>query len=280
MNSYYHNKKAALLTKHGKESVISKALNDAVGLEVVHKDSYDTDLFGTFTRDVDRAGNQLEAAIAKASKAMEISNVKLGIASEGLFTADPYAGMFPWNNEIVLLIDDERDIQIVGFASSSAQSYSATITDIDDLDEHLKKADFPSHCLVVRPEDQYHAQFSKGINSYQALQQALKWAKNISTTGQVFIENDLRAFANPTRMHNIQAASINLGEKLKSTCPNCGLPGFWITKLIAGLRCILCQNETKEVKFKVWQCAQCLYLENRATEKQYADPAKCDCCNP
>ena len=110
---------------------------------MLHIDAYHTDLFDTFTGDADRAGNQLEAAIAKARKGMEIGNTKIGIASEGLFTTDPYAGMFPWNNEIVILIDDERDIQIVGFAANNAQSYSAFIRDTDDLDEHLKKAKFP-----------------------------------------------------------------------------------------------------------------------------------------
>jgi hypothetical protein len=111
MNSLYYARKVSLLIMHGKETVISTALKDAVGLDVVHINSYNTDLFGTFTGEADRA---------KARKGMEIGNTKIGIASEGLFTTDPYAGMFPWNNEIVILIDDERDIQIVGFATNSA----------------------------------------------------------------------------------------------------------------------------------------------------------------
>lgn len=280
MHPFYYNKTAALLTKHGKESVISSALKDSVGLDIVHIDSYDTDLFGTFTAEIERHGNQLDAAIAKARKGMEIANSKIGIASEGLFTTDPYAGIFPWNNEIVLLIDDEINLQIVGFSSNTAQSYSAYIQDIDTLDEHLQKANFPSHYLVVRPEDQNHPEFLKGIDTYQELKRALNWAKNKSATGQVFIENDLRAFANPTRMSTIHSASINLGEKLNSCCPNCGIPGFWFTKVIAGLPCELCRNATNEIKFKVWQCHQCLYQKNISTDKKYAAPSKCDCCNP
>jgi hypothetical protein len=283
MNYFYYDKKASLLTKHGKEKIISKVLKDSVGLEVLHTDAYDTDLFGTFTGEIDRHGNQLEAAIAKARKGMEIGNTKIGIASEGLFTTDPYAGMFPWNNEIVILIDDERGIQIIGSASNTAQSYSACIQDIDnldDLDEHLTKANFPSHGLVIRPDIQHHPEFLKGIDSYQALQQALIWAKNKSATGQVFIENDLRAFLNPTRMQTIRSASMNLVEKLNSCCPNCGIPGFWLTKVIFGLPCELCQNETKELKFEVWQCHQCLYQKNISNDKKYAEPCKCDFCNP
>lgn len=280
MNYFYYKKKASLLTQHGKETVISQTLKHAAGLDVVHINSFDTDLFGSFTGEIHRQGNQLEAAIAKARKGMEIGNTKIGIASEGLFTADPYAGMFPWNNEIVVLIDDERDIQIVGFSSNTAQSYSAYIQDVNDLDEHLKQANFPSHALIIRPDAQYHPEFMKGINTYQELNRALSWAKNKSATGQVFIENDLRAFANPTRMQNIQSASINLGEKLNSFCPNCGIPGFWLTKVISGLPCELCQNETKEVKFKVWQCHKCLYQKNISTDKKYAEPCKCDFCNP
>jgi hypothetical protein len=280
MNSFYYAKKASLLTKHGKELVISSALNNSVGLDVMHIDSYDTDLFGTFTGKNDRQGNQLEAAIAKARKGMVIGNTKIGIASEGLFTTDPYAGMFPWNNEIVILIDDEIDTKIVGFSSSAAQSYSAYIQDINVLDEHLKKAKFPSHYLVVRPDNQYHPEFLKGIDSYPELNRALKWAKNKSTTGRVFIENDLRAFANPTRMQNIHSASINLGEKLNSFCPNCGIPGFWLTKVISGLPCEVCRKATKEVEFKVLECQTCLYQKNVSTGKKYAEPCKCDFCNP
>ena len=46
----------ALLTRHGKQRVIAPAREDALGCRVHHVDGYDTDLLGTFTRDIPRFG--------------------------------------------------------------------------------------------------------------------------------------------------------------------------------------------------------------------------------
>lgn len=148
----YLNAKASLLTKHGKEFVIAKVMLEGLGLEVLHVNTYDTDLFGTFTRDVERHGNQYDAALAKALKGMELANTYLGLSSEGLFTSDPFSGMLPWNNELVLFVDQRFGFKVAGFSSSYAQSYSALISMDDDLDAHLKNALFPSHYLVVRAD--------------------------------------------------------------------------------------------------------------------------------
>ena len=59
--------------------------------------SFDTDLLGTFTRGAPRFGTQLAAARCKACKKMALAGRSPGIASEGRFGLDPYAGMVPWN---------------------------------------------------------------------------------------------------------------------------------------------------------------------------------------
>jgi len=64
----------------------------------------------------------------------------------------------------------------------------------------------------------------------EKLEEAFKWCLSNSRTGKVFIETDVRAHANPTRMKNIEKATHDLISKLNSTCPNCGAPGF-IVKL-------------------------------------------------
>lgn len=36
---------------------------------------------------------------------MQLSGLALGLASEGSFGADPFAGIFPWNVEFLIFID-------------------------------------------------------------------------------------------------------------------------------------------------------------------------------
>lgn len=84
--------RVALLTRHGKEQVSAPVLDLALGCRVERVDGYDTDLLGTFTRDIARAGTQLEAACKKARIGMELSYFPLGLASEGSFGPDPFTG--------------------------------------------------------------------------------------------------------------------------------------------------------------------------------------------
>lgn len=60
-NLDYRDKQVALLTQHGKEAVIAPVL----GCRVEKVDGFDTDLFGTFTRDIARDGSQLDAPRTK-----------------------------------------------------------------------------------------------------------------------------------------------------------------------------------------------------------------------
>ena len=221
--------KASLLTQHGKESVIGPELLSTNSLEIIHVTGYDTDKLGSFTRDIPRYGSQLDAARKKARMGMELSNLPIGIASEGAFSNDPYTGLLPWNYELVILIDDIRKIEITGFYGGEAQSASKQVSDWDELNEFLSDAQFPSHQLVIRPDDEYHTQCRKGICDLISLKDAYDWAFALSKKGKVFVENDLRAHTNPTRMNNILKATQDLAKKMISLCPECDSPGFSIT---------------------------------------------------
>ena len=98
----YAGRQVALLTQHGKERVIAPVLEAALGCRVERVARYDTDLLGTFTRDIPRAGTQLDAARRKARLGMELAGLPLGLASEGSFGPDPFTGMFPWNVEFLI----------------------------------------------------------------------------------------------------------------------------------------------------------------------------------
>lgn len=277
----YAGLQASLLTQHGKESVICPELLKTNGLEVIHVKGYDTDRLGTFTRNIPRYGSQLDAARKKARVGMELSGAEIDIASEGAFSNDPFTGLLPWNYELVLLIDDTRNLEIIGFYGGQAQSASKQVSSWDELNAFLSEAQFPSHQLVIKPDDEYHPECRKGIDTIESLRQAYDWAIHLSHKGNVFVENDLRAHTNPTRMANILKATEDLSRKMMSLCPKCESPGFSIIDKKKGLPCSLCSEPTNLPVANIWSCAHCRHKkEVEITNQTTADPSKCNYCNP
>lgn len=248
--------------------------------EIIHTDTFDTDELGTFTRDKARYGNQLDAARRKARIGMEITGLKYGIASEGSFISDPFIGLLPWNHEIIIFIDDILGIEIIGSSKSAAVSRQSKIRNWKELAKFARLNKFPTHHLVLRPDDENHPVFQKGISNRIILEESFNQAMKLSKTKKVYVEHDLRAHANPTRMKNIANATTDLIHKLKSLCPNCHTPGFQITKVKSGLPCAICDMETRETFEKIFTCNTCDYEKSEFVKKEKADPAKCDFCNP
>jgi hypothetical protein len=52
--SYYKGSRVALLTQHGKERVIAPVLEPGLGRSIELVSGFDTDQFGTFTRETPR----------------------------------------------------------------------------------------------------------------------------------------------------------------------------------------------------------------------------------
>ena len=277
----FSNRSASLLTKHGKEKVIADVLNEKVGCLVQQTDEYDTDLLGTFTQETPRYGSQLDAARKKAAIGMDLLKLDLGLANEGAFINDPFAGMMPWNNELLVLIDQKHQLEITGFSSAPAQNENIYLSHWEELTKFADTALFPSHYLVVKPTDEYHPQSKKGIHTLSDLKEAFEWAKGLSSKGIVYVENDLRAFANPTRMQNIRKATIDLANKMNSACPKCQAPGFWIKDIKRGLPCNACGLATDQEIAKIWGCLKCGHEETEGMKVlRFADPSKCNHCNP
>lgn len=277
----FSKRSASLLTKHGKEKVISEVLNAEADCLVEHTSAYDTDLLGTFTQETPRYGSQLDAARRKAITGMELLKLDLGLANEGAFLNDPHTGAIPWNNELLVLIDQKHNLELTGFSSGPAQNESSYVTYWEELQKFSDSALFPSHHLVIKPTDEYHPQSKKGIHELAELKDAFDWAKSLSSKGIVYVENDLRAFANPTRMENIRKAAIDLANKMNSACPQCNTPGFWITDIKRGLPCKACGLATDEEIAKIWSCIQCEHKQTEGMKVfRFADPSKCKHCNP
>ncbi|MCL5059799.1 MAG: hypothetical protein M1449_04375 [Candidatus Thermoplasmatota archaeon] len=277
----YAGRRIALLTQHGKEGAIASVLDPALGCRVERVTGYDTDLLGTFSRDIPRAGTQLEAARKKARIGMELSDLPLGLASEGAFGPDPFAGMFPWNVEILVFIDDERGLEIAGVAQGKTNFAHALAADWGATEDFARQAGFPEHHLVLCPQGQDDPRIEKGIATWAALEAAFVRARAQSANGQVFLESDVRAHANPTRMENIRLAAEDLARKLRSPCPACGAPGFWIVERVAGLPCADCCAPTRETRAEIHGCLKCAHRETRErVGVEHADPGRCDYCNP
>ncbi len=279
--SRYAGQRVALLTQHGKERVLTPVLEAALGCRVERVAGYDTDLLGTFTRDIPRAGTQLEAARQKARLGMELAGLPLGLASEGSFGPDPMLGMFPWNVEFLIWIDDGLGLDIVGVAQGKTNSTHVLAANWEAAEAFARQAGFPEHHLVVRPADENDPRLRKGIADWADLQAAFTRALDQSESRCVFIETDMRAHANPTRMDNIRLAAEDLAQKLRSPCPACGLPGFWIVERISGLPCADCGAPTRETRAEIHGCLKCAHRVTRErTDKECADAGRCDYCNP
>jgi hypothetical protein len=279
--SFFAGRIGALITKHQKEVVIKPVLENGTGLHLIVETNYDTDQFGTFTREIARPGSQLEAARKKAQKAMELKGTDLGIASEGSFGPFPGFPFLPLNREIVLLVDAREKLEICGACQNGNTNYASLIVEnFDQAEEFAHKAMFPSHFLVLRPEHQDHPAIIKGINDWDWLREAVSCSLAKSVNGKVFLETDMRAFANPSRMQNIKKAAEDLVAKINSSCPNCITPGFAAVERKKGLPCETCGLPTGEVAAFILACQRCGYREERPGPKKTALAASCDYCNP
>lgn len=278
---HWSDQRVALLTQHGKERVIAPVLEPALGCVVHHVDHFDTDQLGTFTRDVPRPGSQLEAARQKARTGMTLSGLPVGLASEGSFGPDPFTGMFPWNVEMLVWLDDRLGIEVVGMAQGPAQSGHLQTGDWSEVERFADEEGFPSHHLVIRPQDQDDPRLIKGITDWPALRTAFDACVNQASNRQVFLELDLRAFANPTRMTRIGEAAQDLLKRLQSACPACAKPGYWITQRTGGLPCKACKQPTKTYLSQEWACVSCGHQHSeRRTDRLFAEPQHCEHCNP
>ena len=279
--SVYAGQRVAFLTQHGKEQVVAPVLEHGLGCLIEHVTGFDTDQLGTFTRDVSRPGSQLDAARRKARKGMELSGLSLGLASEGSFGLDPFSGMFPWNLELLVWLDDSLGIEVVGMAQGAARSAHLQSGDWAEIEAFAARVEFPSHQLVLRPQSQDDPRIHKGIADAGRLKACFDECVAQAINRQVFIEMDLRAFANPSRMNYIEQAARDLFARIQSRCPECETPGYWVTERLPGLPCSACGLPTSSYRDEVWSCLRCQHkLLKPRTDRAASEPRHCSYCNP
>jgi len=283
--SIFSDRVGVLATKHHKEQVIAPILQQELDLKVTVPPDFDTDLFGTFTREIKRLGTQIEAARLKAEKALEITGETLALASEGSFAPHPSLPYISANREIVILLDKQQELKIIGESFSTDTNHSHKV--VKTVEEALIFANqigFPDHGLVIMFNDspQESGEIIKGITTPEKLEESVNFILKTSPNGTAYIETDMRALYNPTRMKNIAKATLDLVRKIHSCCPQCSTPGFDIVERKIGLPCALCHLPTRLTLSVIYKCQKCGFREEKLlTEGQeFADPAQCMYCNP
>ncbi len=283
MKDYFRGRTAVLATAHGKEQVIAPMFKHKLGVVVVVPTDFDTDQFGTFTGDVARTGNQLETARAKVLAGMRATGVDLGIASEGSFDTDPGMPFVQSNLELVILIDLKHNLEIHGYYRSlKTQMHGEYVSSTKDALVIAKKIGFPGHGVIVRTHKHRGKKIYKDLNTLEAFgQQIATLFRNIFRR-KLYLESDMRAHRNPTRMENIRKATEDLVKNIQSLCPQCGIPGFVVVDATKGAPCSLCGAQTQEPISFVYACGSCSARVTIpvAPENATVDPGQCTKCNP
>ncbi len=267
--------KIAFLTCHQKDAAVRQALAQS-GFEVEVFDAFNTDNLGTFTQERPRQLTQMQTALKKAQLACELTGSAFGLGSEGAFGPHPQVHLLPWNYEVLAFWDAAQQHAVYAVHGTAETNLAGQrVISLDDALSFAKQAQFPSHGLIVgSPSDAY---FQKGVQSESALQGLLKTAFQTDVT--VWIETDMRAHMNPTRMKAIKVAAQKLHVLLNSNCPACQLPGFGLTQYIQGALCNVCGSATQLPKAERWSCAKCHLTQDKSLNNTVS-AASCDKCNP
>ncbi|XOV66309.1 MAG: DUF6671 family protein [Fluviicola sp.] len=280
-SSIFSGRTICIATKHGKESVIGPKLKQAIGVEYIVPNHFDTDELGTFSGEVERTLTPIEAAREKCRRAIEQTNCDLAVASEGSFGAHPTLFLVPADEEFLVLLDVKNDIEIVARHLTTETNFGGeSVNNWEALKAFTEKSRFPDHAVILKNSEKNWEYIKKGIQNEDELKSAFDTC--LSVYGTVFAETDMRAMLNPSRMKAISQATDELIRKIQSKCPKCSIPGFDIKERQAGLPCSNCNMPTRSTLQHVYCCEHCNYeqIEKFPLGKEQEDPMYCDFCNP
>jgi hypothetical protein len=270
-----------IATKHEKEKVIAPILEKELGVKCFLASEFDTDELGTFTGEVERKEDAITTARKKCLMAMELANCDLAIASEGSFGSHPTIFFAHADDEFLFFFDKKNDLEISTRELSLETNFNGSeIKNEKELQEFATKASFPSHGLILRKSKDDLVDIVKGITNEEQLNKAFNTL--ITNYGIAYVETDMRAMYNPTRMKVIEKATFKLVDKIKSLCPKCETPGFGIMDRKEGLPCQQCRFPTHSTLSYIYSCQKCNYKkeDKYPNGKQTEDPTYCAICNP
>ncbi len=277
----FQNRKLVIATKHEKEKVIQPIIESALSVDCFVPSNFDTDQWGTFSGEIERNEDVLNTLRKKCLNAMKENNCDLAIASEGSFGAHPSIFFAHADDEVVMLIDLKHDLEIVARELSTETNFNGSyIANTTDLFAFATKANFPTHGLILKSSE---SNFDKAIKGIQNENMLLEGFQSLFREyGKVYVETDMRALYNPTRMKIIEKATFKLAKAALSQCPNCSTPGFTVTEAKEGLPCEWCNSPTRSTLSFRSTCKKCNFAseEKYPHQKTTEDPMYCDFCNP
>ncbi|MBK8340278.1 MAG: hypothetical protein IPK99_09960 [Flavobacteriales bacterium] len=277
-------RRLGIATMHGKERVIGPALMGVLPLSgFTAIPNADTDQFGAFSGEVQRTLDPLTTCIQKAKHGSEVSGLDLVIASEGSFGPYPPAPFIPCNEEILVLYDAQDDTffqhKHLSLETVFGGERCSSLSEVMTFAERMK---FPEHHLVLRAKEKWEPgdAVHKGIADRERLR-ALSGTLLVDR-GSCWVETDMRAMGNLTRMRVIAETAERLAQELLNSCPACGECWFRITEALPGLPCELCGWPTQSVRAYRRSCRSCGYVSEvpRPDGKATEEPGHCQHCNP
>ena len=277
----FEGRRLVIATKHRKEEVLAPILERELGVHCFTLPTFDSDLFGTFSGEVERLDDAMLTARLKCEKAMEMAQCDLAIASEGSFGSHPSFYFLSSDDEVILLVDKKLDASFSSRELSLDTNFNGEeISSYEELTDFANRSKFPSHGLILRKSKTCRETIIKGITDWPVLKES--YDKLIKSNSSLFVETDMRAMFNPTRMKVISIVAERLVANLKSTCPFCHFPGFSIVKIKEGLPCELCHFPIRSIMSHIYTCQKCLETKEilYPNQKMAEDPAFCDFCNP
>jgi hypothetical protein len=278
----YAGERICLTTRHGKERALALPFRSGLGASLAVQDC-DTDQLGTFSGEVERPGDALSTCRRKVLLGLEASGLRLGLASEASFGPHPSVPLLAVGQELLLFVDLERNLSVLERRSEWRTNYShRRLGPEDDPSAWLRQVGFPSHAVIARPAGGSGQPIHKGIAGAAELREALAACRRADPGGEVWLETDMRAHLNPTRMRSIRRLGLALVRRLRSPCPACRTPGWGLQDTEPGLPCSWCGTATGLTAREVWGCQHCGHSERRPRRDglEAADPGHCPCCNP
>jgi hypothetical protein len=171
----FENRKLIIATKHRKESVIAPILEKELGVRCFVDETFDTDLLGTFTGEVERQLDPISTAREKCLQAMKINDCELGIASEGSFGPHPSLFFVSADDEFLIFIDKKNNLEIIARELSTETNFNGKeLKSENELLDFAQSIGFPAHGLILRQSKDDISEIHKGISDPEILKTTFK----------------------------------------------------------------------------------------------------------
>jgi hypothetical protein len=276
-----HNRTFVVASMHQKAEAIAPVLQEELGMRFLGEVSVNTDLLGTFSGEVPRTLEPIDAAREKCRMALSQKDSSVAVATEGSFFPHPAIPFASLHSELILFYFPEENFEFHVVHYTTHTNFNGRLfSHAADAAEFAKACLFPSHGIIVKAGAENLRFVRKGCTTWPQLYEAI--AECLEQNAQVYLETDMRAMKNPTRLEQITAATKKMASLLAQHCPACEKPGFGKEKSLPGLECELCNAPTQLTKRRIKICSFCTHTEPVASEN---NPAKasaqyCDYCNP